>query len=179
MRRNFTLILIGILGLVSIGVFVTFSYFARTGFHERRDISRANLITMARALKTYALDNNNQFPYDPHVLTDKYGCDGNTFINPSWPDACGYMYVSGFNPMIESTGTTLWQDTILLFENVPESKQKLGRLVATLDGEIHLWHEELFQKRLAQQKNLSETQGRRWRIVALIASKGEMIDDQH
>ncbi len=150
-RRNFTLFFILALGAAAAGTFFVFSSYARSSVKTRRDASRANLQALAGALSAYAT--GGAYPQDPApalaiVLPEQR-------INPSWPEGPGYVYVSGVSKNDPP-------ETLLLYENVPPQKARMGRLVSLLNGEPRQLEEPAFQERLRAQEELWRASGRRW-----------------
>lgn len=152
-RSHFTLYFILVTGAAGLASFFVFRNTALSGLNERREASRANLAAMVRGLKTYS-----EFPGDLWALHP--GCirDAVTFVSPSWPESAGYVYVAGAR-----AGDS--PDTIVVYENVPDGKQKLGRQAATLDGKVLTMTEAQFQERLKAQQAAWNAQGRAWRLV--------------
>jgi uncharacterized protein YbgA (DUF1722 family) len=62
-------------------------------------------------------------------------------------------------------------DTILIYENVPPEKRKLGRLVARADGSIEQLSETQFEERLNALKSRFAEQKRTWNVLPVDPGK--------
>jgi hypothetical protein len=155
-RRNFTLYFILVMLAISAGVFFSFRGMMRSSVAMRSEVSRAHLQAIYTALKRCAApENKGAFPDDLQALYPKFISDGATFIHPAWPERPGYVYVSGVRPNDPPT-------TMIVYENIPESKQRLPRLVLMLDGSILSLEEGDFEKRLTSQASLWQGEKRPW-----------------
>jgi len=155
-RRNFTLFFILVIGICAVVTFVVFRSYARSSIDQRREVNRANLSLIAAALKARAME--GQLPST--LARDAVAT--HVLINPSWPEQAGYMYVTGARLSDPA-------ETILLFENTPAQKQKLGRHALRMDGRVEVLAETALQEKLAQQQNFWVEQKRVWRLNALSA----------
>ena len=154
-RRNFALLFIIALLLASAATFAVFTYVARTGKAQRREVSRANLIKMHEALQAYARE-NGRFPDDLSALQPRF-LQAEDVIHPAWPERPGYMYVAG----VQSVDPP---ESVLVFENLPERKVKLGRLAVTLQGQVQELNEADFQQRLSAQELRYKEKKRAWTL---------------
>ena len=140
------------------------------GTEQRQAASRQNMLTIFKGLTLYAENHGNSFPDDPHILYDKYVTDLNTFTSPLWPDETAYTYVSGVQKSDAPT-------TILLIENAPAQKARMGRHVLMLDGHIeHLLDTEA-ASRLSAQEEKWKAAGRRWKLVPIELDKLKKSSD--
>jgi hypothetical protein len=160
-RRNFVIYFMGLMFVASAITFVCFTYAARESKAHRREISRRNLRTIHQALMAIADDaqNHGQFPDELQKLSPQYLKDENALSHPSWPDRAGYMYVSD----VQKTDPAA--ETVIVFENVPAGKEKLGRLALTLNGEVHMWSEMEFQAKMTSQEARWKSLNRVWRTT--------------
>jgi hypothetical protein len=150
-RFNFAVPFILVSGLLGIAGFLLLRSTAQSGVAERKNESRANLALMAQLLKAAG------YPDDPNAAIASHP---EAAINPSWPEQIGYVYVSG----IHSTDP---ESSVVLFENVPPEKQKLGRLVARLDGTVELLTEGALQERLHAMEARWSAEHRPWRKIPI------------
>lgn len=157
-RRNFTLYFILLLGVISAITFYYFTAYARSSVEHRKEINRSNLAAIGAALKKHALD--ERLPADLPAGT----LPPQTFTNPSWPEQAGYMLVTGVR-------LTDAPETILVFENTPPAKRKLGRHVLTLDGRIEVVSEDRLQERLDALQFKWKAESRPWRVSALFPNR--------
>jgi len=170
LRRNFLVLFLLITGIIGAGFFFGLRYSAASGIAERKSEIRRNLNRMLLALTTYAQNNAGAFPDDIVTLFPKYVSDPEIFVNPSWPDEIGYMYVTGV-----CTGSVPdSSDTLLIFENVPPEKRKLGRLVVQLDGKVEQLTEPQFQERLTALKARWSEQKRDLKLAPV--DPGKILD---
>jgi hypothetical protein len=166
LQKHFTLLFMLAMLLAGVAIFVAFTNAARTSKAERRETSAANLTAMFHALKAYSKDNGGNYPQQLTVLHPRYIPDASTFIHPSWPERIGYVYVSGFKD--ENVHDP---ETILIYENVPEGKEKLGRQVLTSDGQVHVWNEADFQQRIRAQQASAAAQKREIELLPVDATR--------
>jgi hypothetical protein len=159
-KQNFLAIFLIVVGLIGGVFFFGLRHFAAVGIAERKSENRAHLSKLVQAFKSYAQDSGGAFPDDPLAVYPKLVDDIDVFVNPSWPDDSGYVYVRG----IRQADPT---DTIVLFENVPTEKRKLGRLLAKLDGTIEQLTEAQFQEKLKAQEACWTEQKRGWRVLLI------------
>jgi hypothetical protein len=160
-RRNFLLYFMGLMLLATAATFICFTHVARISKAERSEASRKNLLAFHQALKSFseAPQNTGQFPEDLKALYPQYLKNADVFFHPAWPDRDGYVYVYGVKPRGANADSA---DTILVFENIPPGKEKLGRLILFLSGEVHMWAEAEFQSRISAQESVWKSQGRSW-----------------
>jgi len=154
-RRNFTLIFVLTLGVISVFVFVMFRGMMRDSLEQRRDVSRAHLKELFQGLQRYGADNKSAFPEELSSLHPKYVHDRDVFFHPAWPDRPGYVYITGLRP---SDG----RETIAIFENLPSEKERLPRLVLTLSGDVLALDKSQFEQRLTAQASLWRADKRQW-----------------
>ncbi len=146
---NFAIPFIVVSGLLGIGGFLLLRGTARSGVIERRGYSAKNLKEMGDLIKSAG------YPDDPNaLLADRPGLA----INPSWPEQVGYVYIS----KVKATDAA---DTMVLFENVPPEKRKIGRQVLLQSGNVELIPEDAFQTRLKELEARWSTEHRPWQLV--------------
>jgi hypothetical protein len=148
-RRNFTLVFLALIGLAVGATFFTFRHFAREGFAKRRSESRENIRELALRLRTL-----DPVPEDVETAALHFPQDKPLLTSPSWPDQPGYFFV----PEVRVSSDP--PSTLLLYENVPMGKQKIGRWIARADGEVEEVSEAEFQQRLNAQRSAWEVSGR-------------------
>jgi hypothetical protein len=160
-RRNFVIYFMGIMFVASAITFMCFTYAARESKAQRREFSQHNLHTIHQALNAFADDaqNHGQFPEELQWLAPKYLKDENALSHPSWPNRAGYMYVAGVQKSDPAS------ETVIVFENVPAGKEKLGRLALTLNGEVHMWNENEFQVKMTSQEARWKSLNRTWQAT--------------
>ena len=131
---------------------------------ERRAYSAKNLAEMGKLL--LAAD----FPDDPNALL---AAQPALVINPSWPEQVGYVYVRG-------TKATDEPGTIVLYENVPPEKRKIGRQVLLRSGSVEMCTEDDFQKRKQEQEKRWSAERRPWQLVPVGKDRvAARVDDLH
>ncbi len=159
---RFAILFLLTLAAASTLVFFAFSSYQRKMAAQRRDDSRANLETIDRAIRLYSKQNGGAFPEHASRLTRDYLPNRGTFVNAAWPEQPGYIYIPG-SIAANSTGAI-----ILVHENVPERKRKLGIQVLFLDGRIGLLTEREFVDKLNAQESAWKSSGRVWSPEALV-----------
>ena len=161
-RRNFVIYFMAIMLVMSAITFVAFTYVARSSKAQRREISQKNLQEIHHALKSFAADpqNKQQYPAEIQTLAPKHLNNPDVFSHPAWPNRAGYVYVPG----VQSSDPP---ETIVVYENVPAGKEKLGRLTLSLNGEVHMWDEVDFKSKIMAQEALWKSQNRSWQPVAV------------
>jgi hypothetical protein len=168
-KRNFLVLFLLVTAVIGGGFFFGLRYSAASGIAGRKKEIRANLGRIVAALKTYSqtAGGNGLLPDDPLAVYPKFIDDPEVFVNPSWPDEIGYSYVTGVRTGAETDAP----DTILIYENVPPEKRKLGRLVARADGSIEQLSETQFEERLNALKSRFAEQKRTWNVLPVDPGK--------
>ena len=146
---NFAIPFIVVSGLLGIGGFLLLRSTAQNGVVERRAYSAKNLHELGKLLE------NAGFPDDPNTLLN---AQPGLAINPSWPEQVGYVYVRGTKATDEPTA-------IVLYENVPPEKRKIGRQALLRNGTVEMFTEDEFQKRKQQQEQRWSADHRPWQLV--------------
>lgn len=144
-----------VLAVISGGVYLAFSNFQRQAAERRRMASQENLVEIHEALSDYAAKNKGLFPERAALLLPNYLTNGRALINPAWPDETGYIYIPGARNDDS-------QDTILVYENVPARKRKLGIQVLIRSGSIYTMAESKFEEALKVQEEMWKRTGRVW-----------------
>ena len=157
-RPNFVIFFLIFVGVCGFAGFMTLRYAAKSGVAARREQSREHLLALGKLLSERVSRAERSYPHDFAGLIDASHAD--LTVNPAWPDEAGYIYVTG----VRSDDPP---DSLLLFENVPPEKRKLGRLVLRLDGKVELLTEDQFQQRLDAQRMSREAVQRPWRTEAV------------
>ena len=152
---RFAIVFMLTLAAISGGVFVAFSTYQRAMFTSRRETSAQNLTGIGAALKAYAANNGGRYPERAALLTQEYLPDEHVLIHPAWPEQPGYVYIPG--QRAEDSPQTL-----LLYENVPEHKRKLGIQALFSDGRIETLKEAEIEIKLKNQEEAWKRTGRVW-----------------
>jgi hypothetical protein len=157
-RPKFIFFFLLFVGICSAAGFLTLRYAAQQGVASRREQSRGHLQALGNILAARAATAAGQFPGSVAGLIDAQ--DAGLAVNPSWPDEDGYIYVTGVRASDPP-------ESLLLYENVPPEKRKIGRLVLRLDGSIELLAEGAFQQRLKAQEIARAAAERPWRTETI------------
>ena len=143
--------------LVSAGVFFTFSHYQRRMFAQRRIQGAQNLTDIGHAIHKLALEHGGRFPESTFEIEERFASEPVKLFSPSWPLQC-YIYVFGAQSTDDAART------VLVYENVPGDKRKLGRQVLFLDGGVKVLSESEFEALIAAQQSRRKESGRgAWR----------------
>lgn len=152
-RFNFAVPFILVSGVLGIAGFLVLRGAAQSGVAERKNESRAHLALLGQLLQSAGYPDDPAATIAPHPEAT---------INPSWPDQVGYVYICGIQGAGKDT-----PETVVLFENVPPEKQKLGRLALRVDGSVELLTESALQERLRAMESRWSVDHRPWRKVPI------------
>src|SRR5579862_89405 len=158
----FTVVFVLTLLLISAAVFVVFTHFQRTLAEERRTRSAQNLETLRDVIRAYAAGHNGALPARAAEIATRVKSPED-LLHPAWPNQPGYVYIPGAQP---SDG----DDSILIYENAPESKRKLGFQVLLVNGKIEALSRDAFLDVLSSQEEFWKQKGRFWSPEELIPS---------
>ena len=147
---------------VSALVFLTFTYYQRTMAEARRLESAKNLKMIRAALLNYA-KTSGHFPVSPSELSGIFKGNAEFLIHPSWPEQAGYVYISGSDPK------DFAPEIMMVFENVPDRKRKLGRQSVNVDGNVKYWTDEDFERALAYHEKTWKIAPKPWRLIEIRA----------
>ncbi len=153
-KSNFVIFFLIIVGICGAAGFLTLRYVALQGVAARRAQSRERLLAMGKLLADRANTNEGRYPDKIDEVLGAHQTELAT--NPSWPDEAGYVYVTG----VRNSDPP---ESLLVYENVPPEKRKIGRLVLRRDATVELLTEDQFQKRLSDQESRASAQQRPWR----------------
>ncbi len=152
---RFAIVFMLTLAAISGGVFVAFSTYQRAMFTSRRETSAQNLTGIGAALKAYAAKNRGRYPERAALLTPEYLPNAGNLTHPAWPEQPGYVYIPGMRTD-DSTAS------LLVYENVPEYKRKLGIQALFSDGRIETLKEAEIEIKLKNQEEAWKRTGRVW-----------------
>jgi hypothetical protein len=165
---RFAVLFVLALALVSTGVFLVFSHYQRVGAEERRELSAAHLARFKQFLNSYAERHNGNFPERALIFQDALKTDD--LIHPSWPEQPGYVYVTDARASDEA-------NTIVIYENVPERKRKLGFQILRRDGRIEWLSQQDFVSALQAQEALWKKSGRLWKPEEIVPPPSHASSD--
>jgi len=143
---KFAILFIAGLLAISAGVFVAFTYVQRTSAEERRQKSAANLIEIHRLLMA-DFKKTKRFPETEHEAAQVFKGQEKILIHPAWPEAAHYALVTDVNPETDPPGT------MLVYEAIPDSKQKFGIQSVDLEGAVTLRTPDQFKQPFIGQAN--------------------------
>jgi hypothetical protein len=159
---RFLIVFVAALLAVGALAFYGFSTFQTQAAALRQKQSWLNLIVMRNELNAFAHEHGGHFPtalneWLPNVPSAQR-------INPAWPDEPGYVYIPGAalgdNP----------EDTILIYENTPARKRKLGTFALRNDGCVDRFSDAELGARLDRQKRSWKLKERLWSPELILAT---------
>jgi|GEM_PF-2552022 len=153
---RFAIVFMLLLAGISAGIYVGFSRFQRGMAGERKEASARNIVVIAKALTAYAAKHDGLYPERIGLLTRDELPDDTVFIHWAWPDRAGYIY----SPGVRSDDAP--DQTLLVYENVPERKRKLGIQALLASGKIVTLEEAEFTDRVKKQEAAWKQTGRIW-----------------
>ncbi len=159
----FSILFMLTLAAIAFGVYLTFSTFHRNMAAQRKEASAKNLAGISTALNSYASKHDAHFPERVSQLTREFLPDESILIHAAWPDRPGYIFIPGSRPDDDK------DRTLLVFENVPERKRKLGIQVLWLSGKIETLSEANLVVQITAQESAWKHTQRIWLPEAMIS----------
>lgn len=164
---RFAILFVLALAVVSAATFFVFTHYQRQMAEERRAFSASRLAHFRTLLNGYAQLHSGNLPEHAFVFLEHL--DGKELIHPAWPEQAGYVYVGGAHSSTDNPAS------ILIYENVPERKRKLGFQVLRLDGRVDWLSQQDFVSALQAQEAAWKKKGRVWQPEEIVPPpKGKM-----
>jgi hypothetical protein len=152
---RFVILFVTVLLALSALIFWTFRAYQRAQAEARSAASVTNLSQLKEAIDHWRNDKSGRYPTHVSELLEHAPLNLN-LTHPSWPDQPGYVYVTG----VQATDAP---DSIVIFENVPERKRKLGYHVLRLNGKVDWLSREDFSQAIQAQEERWRASSRIWR----------------
>ena len=155
----FVLVLLAVSALV----FFEFSHYQRAKSELRRKASVLSLLRLEMLLEQFAQAHNGQYPAHASAILETAATDLD-LSHPSWPEQSGYVYVTGIRLSDEPA-------TIVIYENVPERKRKLGFQVLRVSGKVDWLSQDDFAAALRDQEERWSKKGRVWKPEEMVRAQ--------
>lgn len=164
---RFSILFIGTLALISLSVFFIFKWAQSAAFTERREKSFQNLQAMGRVVEEFTKAHNGQFPDTLEPLQEAFKNDPLKLVHPAWMDQPGYVLIPG---VIRANDG---DSAIVIYENVPEGRRKIGRQVLRANGQIEFLDDGAFEQRIREQRASFEKWQRQWVTLEIVPKPGK------